>query len=298
MTILLWFVVLAFPQSRLRTSKITRSVLFMSNSKETTPSKDTHRPSISIEWLHEILNDDPPNANRQGPRQEEANDHDGKINSNDEMIESSSASGNELLQALVQLVNDAYDVAEDGMWKCKGFRTNLSEIQQLILNQQLLVAIDKTSNDDIKSQSKLVGCIKVDQVRLEVAGDGQETSDDATMVTTRIGELGMLVVDPSYRRQGLGRRLMEAAEDWWRQQVVQGDLSGKDTVTSPRCANQMQLELLTPRHWKHPFKEFNKVWYQKMGYVALQTEPFERDFPHLVPLLATECDFTIWRKTL
>ena len=60
----------------------------------------------------------------------------------------------------------------------------------------------------------------------------------------------------------------------------------------------MRLEVLTPRRWTHPSKEFLKQWYSRLGYTPLATEPFESMHPELVPELATECDFTVWRKSL
>ena len=158
------------------------------------------------------------------------------------------------LACLVQLINDIYDVAEDGMWKQKGVRTNPEELRDLIGQRRLIVA---RSNGDI------IGCVKVDRAE-------------------EVGEFGMLVVDPKIRSQGVGGILIAAAEDW---AIKQG-------------YHEMQLELLTPRGWKQPSKEFNSAWYNRLGYIPQRTEPFEKDYPQFVPLLATECDFTIWRKPL
>jgi GNAT superfamily N-acetyltransferase len=54
------------------------------------------------------------------------------------------------------------------------------------------------------------------------------------------GEFGMLVADHAHRGQGVGRQLVEFAERWCRER-------GVDT---------MQLEVLVPREWSHPSKEF------------------------------------------
>jgi GNAT superfamily N-acetyltransferase len=173
------------------------------------------------------------------------------------------------LKLLVQLVNDVYDVAEEGMWKQTGVRTNFSELSDLIAQRRLIVARACTSNenddgdDDDNNNNRIVGCVKVE--RLETAG-----------------EFGMLVVDPSRRSMGIGGKLIGAAEEWARSQGFQ----------------EMQLELLTPRAWKQPSKEFNKLWYSRLGYKIHRTDPFEKDYPQLIPLLATDCDFTIWKKPL
>jgi len=96
------------------------------------------------------------------------------------------------------------------------------------------------------------------------------------------GEFGMLVVDFNQRGKGIGSALVHAAEDW---------------AISENCKT-MQLELLTPRHWKHPSKEFLKQWYRRIGYEPQLVEPFEKLHPEKVAELATDCDFTIWRKRL
>jgi hypothetical protein len=60
----------------------------------------------------------------------------------------------------------------------------------------------------------------------------------------------------------------------------------------------MRLELLTPRNWTHPSKEFLKKWYSRIGYAPYATESLETTHPHLVQELATECEFTVWHKSL
>jgi GNAT superfamily N-acetyltransferase len=95
-------------------------------------------------------------------------------------------------------------------------------------------------------------------------------------------ELGMLVSDPAHRGTGVGRELVRFAERWGREQ-------GMDT---------MQLEVLVPRQWAHPSKEFLKAWYTRVGYRPVRTGQFEESYPELAPLLATPCDFVIYHKDL
>jgi GNAT superfamily N-acetyltransferase len=97
-----------------------------------------------------------------------------------------------------------------------------------------------------------------------------------------IGEFGMLVADLNQRGKGIGSALVDRAETWARDK---------------RC-HTMRLELLTPRHWRNPSKEFLKRWYSRLGYKPQATEPFELLHPELVPELATACDFTVWHKSL
>ncbi|GAX27263.1 hypothetical protein FisN_13Lh176 [Fistulifera solaris] len=161
----------------------------------------------------------------------------------------------ETMIAIVSLVNDVYDVAEENMWKENGVRTNLLEIESLIQERRLMV---------VERDKKIIGLVKLSKI------------DEET------GELGMLVVDQSARRQNLGRRLVESAEVW---------AKGEGFHT-------LQLQLLTPRTWKHPTKEFLKEWYSRMGYTPQCTASFEEDYPYLVDLLACECDLTTWTKAL
>jgi GNAT superfamily N-acetyltransferase len=97
-----------------------------------------------------------------------------------------------------------------------------------------------------------------------------------------IGEFGMLVADPKHRGKGIGSALVARAEQWARDMAC----------------HTMRLELLTPRNWTHPSKEFLKQWYSRIGYTPQTTEPFEILHPELIPELATECDFTVWHKSL
>jgi GNAT superfamily N-acetyltransferase len=105
---------------------------------------------------------------------------------------------------------------------------------------------------------------------------GTQQIDDVT------GEFGMLVADPERRGEGIGRNLVAFAEQRFRR----------------RCVPTMQLELLVPRDWTHPTKEFLDAWYTRLGYRPVRTGRIDDDYPHLAPLLATPCDFVIYNKSL
>ncbi len=95
-------------------------------------------------------------------------------------------------------------------------------------------------------------------------------------------EFGMLTADPNFRSIGIGRELVEFAENW-----------GRDTGFK-----QMRLELLTPRVGKNKSKEFLKVWYSRIGYEPSYTVPFEEEAPHRKNDFSQDCDFTVWLKDL
>lgn len=110
----------------------------------------------------------------------------------------------------------------------------------------------------------IVGC-----VRVQFLGDG-------------VGEFGMLAVISSRRGTGVGRDLVRLAE-----QAAQRE----------RC-DTMQLEVLVPRDWSHPSKEFLTDWYARSGYKLVRVAAIEESYPDLAPLLATPCDYMIYRKAL
>jgi GNAT superfamily N-acetyltransferase len=111
---------------------------------------------------------------------------------------------------------------------------------------------------------RLLGCVRIRRLDDEVS------------------EFGMLAVDPGYRGTGIGRELVRFAE---RQACTSG-------------CGVMQLELLVPRQWKHPSKEFLDQWYTRIGYAITGTGPVAEFYPDLSHLLATPCDFRIYRKKI
>jgi GNAT superfamily N-acetyltransferase len=159
------------------------------------------------------------------------------------------------IERITRLINDVYDVAESGLWKRKGTRTDTAEVERLLRKSALILA---------ESNGEIVGSVNVN-----LMGDC-------------VGQFGMLVADPRLRGRGIGSALVECAENWAREM---------------RC-HTMRLELLTPRTWSHPSKEFLKTWYSRLGYKPQATESLEKLHPDLVGELATECDYTVWHKPL
>lgn len=124
--------------------------------------------------------------------------------------------------------------------------------------------------------------IRAGQIAVATSGDRILGCVRLQRLDDRTGEFGMLAVDPGHRSAGLGRELVRFAE-----QHFQAD--GHDT---------MRLELLVPREWSHPTKEFLARWYTRIGYSVVRTETIEKSYPDLAPLLATPCDFVIYHKAL
>ena len=115
-----------------------------------------------------------------------------------------------------------------------------------------------------RAGSELAGCVRIQQL-------GRGTA-----------EFGMLAVAPVYRSMGVGSGLVGFAEQF-------GQQNG---------CHLIQLEVLVPRHWAHPSKEFLTGWYTRIGYELARTGTVEESYPDLAPFLATPCDFVIYRKSL
>jgi GNAT superfamily N-acetyltransferase len=97
-----------------------------------------------------------------------------------------------------------------------------------------------------------------------------------------VSEFGMLVAAPEQRGTGVGRALVAFAEQRSRE----------------RGLRAIQLELLLPRTWQHPTKEFLKAWYGRIGYRPVRTGSMDDAYPHLAPLLATPCHLAVYEKPL
>jgi len=159
------------------------------------------------------------------------------------------------LAETADLVNRVYADAEKGIWREGAERTDPSELADVVRAGELAVA--RLSGD-------VVGAVRVRRL------------------DTGEGEFGMLVASPEHRGIGLGRGLVEFAEEWARGQGL----------------STMQLELLVPTEWTHPVKQFLHEWYTRIGYAPVRGGDFAEDYPALEPLLATPCDFVIYHKRL
>lgn len=114
------------------------------------------------------------------------------------------------------------------------------------------------------AQDELVGSVKIDVIDEEIM------------------EFGMLVANPEFRGMGIGRELVKTVENHARATGFK----------------KMMLELLTPKDWVNPSKEFLKKWYTRIGYVPGKTIPFEQEYPRRKHEFACACDFTVWLKDL
>src|SRR5262245_19744848 len=93
--------------------------------------------------------------------------------------------------------------------------------------------------------------IAAGQVVVASTADGHVVG---SMLLHQVGEdtseFGMLVSDSDRRGEGIGRALLDFAE--------------RDS--RDRGLRAIQLELLVPRTWRHPSKEFLQSWYGRRGF--------------------------------
>jgi ribosomal protein S18 acetylase RimI-like enzyme len=101
-------------------------------------------------------------------------------------------------------------------------------------------------------------------------------------IDNQLGEFGMLAVHPTARHQTIGLKLIQFAED----------------VSRANGCTKMQLEILVPKTWMHPNKEHLKTWYQRLEYKLEAKGDFASAYPQAVSMLATDCDFLVYRKPL
>ena len=159
------------------------------------------------------------------------------------------------VRTLTHLVNEVYRDAEKGLWLAGTDRTTAHELDGLVRAGQIAAAL---------TGQQIVGCVRIQQL------------------DERTSEFGMLAASPQRRNLGIGRKLVQFAEEHCRN-------AGRDL---------MQLELLVPRGWTHPSKAFLHDWYTRIGYRPIGVGAFEQSHPDLAPRLATPCDFVIYHKNL
>jgi GNAT superfamily N-acetyltransferase len=143
------------------------------------------------------------------------------------------------VDALVRLINSAFRVEQPFL---AGDRTNPDGVRAYMVRGKFLLAEDC---------SALAGCVFV-----ELRGDR--------------GYLGLLGVDAARQGTGLGRKLMDAAENFFREA---GCISIDLRVISART----------------PLPSF----YRHLGYVETGTAPFAPDVPAKVP-----CHYILMSKTI
>ncbi|KAK4187707.1 hypothetical protein QBC35DRAFT_365863, partial [Podospora australis] len=175
------------------------------------------------------------------------------------------ASNENFITNLIDLVNAAYITAEEGFWKEGAFsRCTVDEAKEYILSGNLALAWRSGSSQD--AFDNLLGCVKGQLM------DGEKT-----------GQFGMLVTKPAARSGGIGRALVDFAEDWAR-------LKG---------AMLMQLEVLFPDGtWEQNIKNRTAAWYERIGYSLVRIAGVREELGTLADILERPSLVRIYHKQL
>ncbi|KAG6031222.1 hypothetical protein E4U40_007315 [Claviceps sp. LM458 group G5] len=174
----------------------------------------------------------------------------------------------QLVSSLAQIVNDAFEEVEANIFGPGYRRTDEDELKAFIQKGCLAIAYvpaDKSQTSHAANPlPQLVGCVFIKQL------------------SARLGNFGMLAVDPKYRGQGLGRAMIDFAENFCRD----------------KGCTTMQMELLVTTNFEHVVKSRMQEWYRRLGYQVVRLGNFEQDYPSLANLLATPVDLRVFEKAL
>jgi GNAT superfamily N-acetyltransferase len=129
---------------------------------------------------------------------------------------------------------------------------------------------------------EMAALIQAGQIAVATVGGLLAGSVRVQVLSHVTAEFGLLAADPEHRGIGVGRELVAFAE----------------RISRDRGLQAMQLELLVPRTWSHPSKEFLDGWYRRMGYQVIRRTSVDDLQPELAPLLATPCEFVVYEKAL
>ncbi|KAK7429805.1 hypothetical protein QQZ08_003650 [Neonectria magnoliae] len=168
-----------------------------------------------------------------------------------------SANDASLTSTLATIVNTVYNWAEGDIFLPSYERTSSTEIAQLLRHGHLAVAY-------LNSTDEPVGCVLV------------------KLLSPERGDFGMLALDEQHRGAGLGRLMVDFAEDECRR----------------RGCSIMQLELIVPTTYQHAGKQRMEGWYTRMGYKVVKLGSFNDEYPELGKMLAGPVEYKIFEKSL
>jgi GNAT superfamily N-acetyltransferase len=177
--------------------------------------------------------------------------------------EPSSADDTAFVSTLTNIVNAAYTQSEVGIFKPTYRRTTTAEIASL-LRQGLLAVARLSPPSGAATAAVSIGCVLVKKL----------TSDK--------GDFALLALDPAHRSGGFGRLMVRFAEDHCRAQGC--------TI--------MQVELLVPTGFEHPFKQRIHSWYSRLGYDVVRLGNFNDEYPSLAPELLVQAEYRVYEKKL
>ena len=179
-----------------------------------------------------------------------------------DFLPTAAANDKAIINRLVEIVNAVYAETEGDLMVDNYERTNAEEIGGYVAAGELVKASLPGVTD--LSPSSIVGCIRV-----------QRQSDTH-------GGLGAMAIVPEHRGGGSGRDMVRFAEAHCRSQGLK----------------VMQLELLFPKEFEHPFKQRLAGWYGRMGYELVRLGDFMEDYPRSAKQLKVDVEYRVFEKKL
>jgi ribosomal protein S18 acetylase RimI-like enzyme len=189
------------------------------------------------------------------------------------------------VEAITDMINAAYKVGEKGIIVDSNehpfHRVTVNDVQEMMRDGKLLI-LTTTANTSKEEQEKVLGCVKVEAFQVQ--------DPDDPLLGQTCGEWGCLAVAVAEQHHGHGRRLVQAAENYARNELG---------------CTWLQLELLSPAHERHAHKDRLRDWYTtRLGYTLKWVNDHEKSsvrFPEGELLqgifrLATDADDTTYRK--
>jgi GNAT superfamily N-acetyltransferase len=159
-------------------------------------------------------------------------------------------------------------------------------VQHLMRDGTLLILTTTTTATATskEEQEQVLGCVKVEASQVQ--------DPDDPLLGQTCGEWGCFAVAIDEQHQGHGRRLVQAVENYARNELG---------------CTWLQLELLSPAHERHAHKDRLREWYTtRLGYQLKWVNDHEKSsvrYPKGELLLGkvrlvTDADFTTYRKQL
>ncbi|KAK3315694.1 hypothetical protein B0H66DRAFT_269406 [Apodospora peruviana] len=173
------------------------------------------------------------------------------------------ASNPEFVAKITNLINAVYLETESDFFLGSVNRVSTDEVHSFIRSGEL--AICWRAGSTKAEASEVMGCIKT------------------SMLNGQTGQFGLLACDPAFQGTGVGWGLIRFAEEF---------------AKNHHGAERMQLELLFPRDWHHPFKTRLADWYGRAGYELVRSVDMVHQFPQIAPALAKPADFRVYQKKL
>lgn len=164
----------------------------------------------------------------------------------------------EEVRVLHAIMVEVYAVTEVDIWGHDYQRMDLAEFTEIINKEELLVA---------KFNGQLVGCLHLYRL------------------TDFVFSFGLLSVDFNFKGKGIGRELIQFAEE----------------IARKNKGESMEIEVLRAKHQELEFKQILDQWYQRLGYELIQTVDFLERKPDKVEkskLFVQPSVFDCYRKIL